>query len=88
MKKVIKKVAALKYNPKDTAPKIIAKGKGVLADHILEKGATHSIPTYEDSCLVETLLQLDIGQEIPPELYEIIAEILIFIQDLDTIKGK
>ncbi|NLL71056.1 MAG: hypothetical protein GX238_07990 [Epulopiscium sp.] len=88
MKKQIKKAAALQYTPDQTAPQIIARGKGVVAENILTKASEHEIPIYEDSNLVESLMHLDLGQDIPPELYEIVAEILIFLQDLDTLKGN
>lgn len=86
MKKTVKKAAALKYNLDQTAPQILAKGKGIIAEKILGVGIEQDIPIYEDSNLVESLLQMDLGEYIPPELYEIVAEILIFIQDLDTLK--
>ncbi|NMA83135.1 MAG: hypothetical protein GX962_04635 [Epulopiscium sp.] len=86
MKKTVKKAAALKYNLDQTAPQMLAKGKGIIAEKILGVGIEQDIPIYEDPNLVESLLQMDLGEYIPPELYEIVAEILIFIQDLDTLK--
>ena len=87
MKKTIKKAVALQYTQDQIAPQVIAKGKGVLAENILNKGTEADVPIYEDRDLVESLLKMDLGENIPPELYEIIAEILIFVQDLDTLKG-
>lgn len=63
----------------DNAPKIVAKGKGVLAEKIIELAKKNNIPLYEDADLIEILSKLDLGQEIPPELYKLIAEVLVFI---------
>ena len=63
----------------DIAPKIVAKGKGILAEKILELAKKNNIPIYEDPDLIEILSKLDLGQEIPPELYKLIAEVLVYI---------
>ncbi|HHY70269.1 MAG TPA: FhlB domain-containing protein [Thermoanaerobacterales bacterium] len=79
-----KKAAALKYNSlEDAAPKIMASGKGVLAEKILELAQKQNIAVYKDPPLVEALVQLDVGREIPPELYQAVAEILAFIYSVD-----
>lgn len=79
-----KKAAALKYNmKKDNAPKIIASGKGDIAKKILEKAKEEDIHIEENQDLAEILVQMEIGEEIPPELYEVIAEILSFIYNLE-----
>jgi flagellar biosynthesis protein len=80
-----KKAAALKYNSTvDAAPKILASGKGLLAEKILEIAQKQNIAIYKDPPLVEALVQLDVGQEIPPELYGAVAEILAFIYTVDV----
>jgi flagellar biosynthesis protein len=84
--KKIKKVAAIKYDMGDEAPTVIAKGAGIVADKILEKGEESEIPIYKDEKLVETLTKLDIGDYIPPELYTVVAEIMVFVNDLDKYK--
>lgn len=81
-----KKAVAIKYSKEDIAPKIIAKGKGVVAEKILEKG--ENIPVFEDEKLVNELEKIDIGSNIPPELYEAVAQVLIFISELDRQNGK
>ncbi len=76
--------AALGYDlEKDSAPKILAKGKGDIAEKILKKAEEKNIPIQTDKDLVKTLLALEIGQEIPVELYEVVAEILAFIYSLE-----
>ena len=78
-----KKAAALRYKPdKDAAPKIVAKGSGAIAEKILQIAREHSIPLKEDQQLVEVLSTLDLYQEIPPELYRAVAEILAFIYSM------
>lgn len=84
-----KQVAALQYSNGDNkAPKIIALGKGIIAEKIIEKSKEHSIPEYKDSKLAETLNTFQIGDEIPPELYEVVAQILVFVSNLDKNYGK
>jgi len=75
-----KKAAALKYEQGlDSAPKIVAKGRGPVADSILALARQHGIPIKEDKNLVEVLSTMNLYEEIPPELYKAIAEILAFI---------
>jgi len=81
------KTAALKYNPeKDSAPRIVASGSGNIAEKILQKARQENIPIKEDRDLVEVLSRLNIGEEIPEELYAVIAEILSFFYKLDELK--
>ena len=79
---------ALEYVPGEEAPKIIASGKGVLAEKIIERAKEADVPVYEDSQLANTLSKLEIGDMIPPELYGVVAEILVFVDECDRIRGK
>ena len=83
-----KQAIALQYNPGDEAPTIVASGKGIIADKIIEKAKESDVPLYEDAKLADTLSKLEIGDAIPPELYNVVAEILVFVDNLDKIKGK
>lgn len=83
-----KKAVALSYNADDTAPKVIASGRGYLADKIIHKAKEENVPLHKDDKLAETLSRLEIGDYIPPELYEVVAQVLIFVGDMDRIKGK
>jgi flagellar biosynthesis protein len=75
-----RKAAALKYKPdEDAAPKVIAKGSGNIADRILEVAREHKVPLKKDAQLVEVLSAIDLDQEIPPELYRAVAEVLAFV---------
>jgi flagellar biosynthesis protein len=80
----IKKAVALKYAPdQKSAPVLVAKGKGHLAEAIMKKAKDNGVPVQEDLSLVEVLSKLDLDQEIPPELYKLVAEVLSFIYRSD-----
>lgn len=84
------KAVAIQYNPEDAAPKVMAKGAGLVAERIIERGRNADIPLHKDAALTEELTRIDIGAQIPPELYEVVAQVLIFISELDrkqTIKN-
>jgi flagellar biosynthesis protein len=84
-----KKVSvALEYTPGETAPRIIASGKGYLAEKIIERAKETNVPVYEDGKLANTLSHLEIGDMIPPELYTVVAEILVFVDDCDKLRSK
>nr|MBF0221273.1 EscU/YscU/HrcU family type III secretion system export apparatus switch protein [Desulfobulbaceae bacterium] len=75
-----KKAVALRYDRgKDSAPKIVGKGQGLLAQKILDLAAEHGIPIHPDADLIEVLSLLNLNEEIPPETYVIVAEILAFV---------
>jgi len=75
-----KKAAALSYDKdRDVAPKVTAAGKGYVAERIIELAREHGIPLHEDRSLVEVLVKLDLGDTIPYELYQVVAETLAFI---------
>ncbi|MFZ5966362.1 MAG: EscU/YscU/HrcU family type III secretion system export apparatus switch protein [Bacillota bacterium] len=81
--------AAIRYNTEtDSAPVVVAKGKGEVAKKIKEVAAEANIPTYKDEKLARQLNHLALGEEIPPELYQVVAEILAFIIRLDTSEGR
>lgn len=80
---------ALEYNPNESdAPKVVATGKGLIADKIIEQAKEADIPVHQDSKLAGTLSKLEIGEMIPPELYEAVAEILVFVDAMEKIKAK
>ena len=83
-----KTAVALAYMPGDAAPKILATGKGALAETIIETAKEADGPFYKDDKLADTLSKLEIGDMIPPELYEVVAEILVFVNDMDKIRAK
>ena len=85
MKKKKAKAVALKYETeKDSAPRVVAKGRDLIAEKIIETAKAHNVPLYEDKNLVQVLEALDIDTEIPPELYRAVAEVLAFIYRLNA----
>lgn len=74
------KAVALKYEKiKDSAPKVVAKGKGEVANKIIQVARENGVYIKEDPQLAEVLSAIDIDQEIPPQLYKAVAEILVFV---------
>lgn len=86
--KKVKQAIALEYDPADNAPKVVAMGRGALAEKIIEQAKLADVPVHCDDKLADTLSKLQIGDMIPPELYEVVAEILIFVDGMDKIKAK
>ncbi len=88
-KKTIKKAVALKYDrDNDSAPKVTAKGKGPVAEKIIELAMEHGIPVQDDPDLVEVLASLEIDEEIPSEIYVAVAELLAFVYSANSDKSK
>ena len=83
-----KSAVALEYTLHDKAPKVIASGKGYLAEKIFDKANEEDIPVHRDEKLAKSLENIEIGEYIPPELYQVVAEVLVFVDAMDKIKGK
>jgi flagellar biosynthesis protein len=71
-----RKAAALRYHDGAPAPELVAKGRGHVADAILQAAADAGIPIRSDTVLVQALETLELGQHVPPELYRAVAEAL------------
>jgi flagellar biosynthesis protein len=80
----IRAVAIHYEEGKDATPQIVAQGKGNLASKIIELAKTNRIPLQEDPLLVENLLDMDLGDNIPPQLYLAIADILLMISEMEN----
>ena len=84
-----RKAVALRYEAeRDLAPKVIAKGRGHVAEHILETAQKNAVPVYQDKTLVNMLMALEIDREIPPELYKAIAEVMAYVYKMDKSHGQ
>lgn len=82
-----KRAVALKYDPNEgNAPTIVAAGKGLVADNIIKKAQENDVAIHEDATLAETLSTLELGSEIPEALYEVVAEVILFIAEIDEKK--
>lgn len=76
--------AAIEYDSKkDAAPRVTAKGRGIIAEKIIDLAAKHGVPVKKDPALVQILSRLDIDEQIPSELYKAVAEILAFVYSLN-----
>ncbi|WP_342512621.1 EscU/YscU/HrcU family type III secretion system export apparatus switch protein [Sporosarcina sp. FSL K6-1522] len=85
---VRKEAVALSYDPNTReAPRVMAKGKGKIAENILEKAKAHNVPIQEDPSLVELLGQLDLNETIPEELYQAVSEVFAYIYHVDREHG-
>lgn len=77
---------ALKYlRGHDDAPRVVAKGRGSIAERILELARRHGVPVHRDSDLAEVLVKLDLGDWVPPELYKAIAEVLAYLYRMNGV---
>ncbi len=75
-----KKAVALRYrDDEDSAPRVIAKGEGTVAQRIREVAQESGVPLYEDDALVEVLAQIELDREVPPELYKAVAEVMSWV---------
>ena len=74
-----RKAVALSYNPEYPAPFVLAKGKQELADRLLETAREHGIEIIEEASLLNTLFQMEVGDFIPEEIYEIVAQLLAYV---------
>jgi len=75
-----KKAVALQYDSQSQgAPKVIAKGKGTIAETIITKAKEYDIPLFQNKELVDSLFTLDIDKEIPAELYKAVADVFIWL---------
>jgi flagellar biosynthesis protein len=80
-----KKAAALKYERgKEGAPRVVAKGEGIVAEKIVELAKRSGVPLLEDKELAELLVKLEVGREIPVELYRAVAKVLAYVYSLSS----
>ncbi|WFR61840.1 EscU/YscU/HrcU family type III secretion system export apparatus switch protein [Paenibacillus amylolyticus] len=81
-----KKAVALKYVPGESeAPVVVAKGRGKVAEAILDKARENGVAVQEDAALVEVLSKLDLDEQIPAELYQLVAEVLTYVYRADRL---
>ncbi|HVL75524.1 MAG TPA: EscU/YscU/HrcU family type III secretion system export apparatus switch protein [Noviherbaspirillum sp.] len=78
---------ALAYQTGDLAPKVVAKGRGLIADEIIARAREHGVFVHESRELVALLMQVDLDRHIPPALYRVVAELLAWLYHIDAIKG-
>ncbi len=84
----LKNAVALTYAQTDAAPRVVAKGRGVIAEQIIARAREHGVYVHESPELVSLLMQVDLDQRIPPQLYVAVAELLAWIYRLESESGK
>lgn len=83
-----KKATALKYEQGYNVPVVTATGMGYVADKIIEKAEKSNVPIVYDKELVEVLNNVDIGEDIPYELYDTVAQVIAYVMDIDKVMGR
>ncbi|MCQ2911008.1 MAG: EscU/YscU/HrcU family type III secretion system export apparatus switch protein [Clostridia bacterium] len=78
-----KLATAITYEESEQVPKVVATGKGHIAEKIIEEGEKENITIYKDKELAHLMKNLDVGEQIPPSLYNVVAQVLVFVSDMD-----
>lgn len=78
-----RRAVALRYREGESAPHVAARGYGEVADRIVAEARRHGVYVHDAPELVALLMQLDLDEHIPPRLYQVIAELLVWIRDVD-----
>ena len=81
--KILEQAVALTYEHGEFAPRVLASGKGLIAEQIIAKAKEHDIYIHESKDLVGLLMQVDLDENIPPALYQAVAEILAWLYQLE-----
>jgi len=79
---------ALAYTAGDTAPRVVAAGNGLLAEEILRRARAAGVPIHASRELVSLLMRVDLNQHIPPLLYRAVAELLVWLHQLERVRGE
>ncbi|WP_186428764.1 EscU/YscU/HrcU family type III secretion system export apparatus switch protein [Clostridium sp. BSD9I1] len=84
-----RKAAALRYEQNYDAPIVTAAGMGHVADKILEKAKENSVPVVYDEELANLLTNVDVGESIPYEIYDVVAKVIAYVMEMDgTLDGR
>jgi len=79
---------ALAYQTGDTAPRVVAKGRGLIADAIIARAREHGVFVHESRELVALLMQVDLDRHIPPMLYRVVAELLAWLYHIEASRSQ
>jgi flagellar biosynthesis protein len=79
-----KNAVAIAYQAGDNSPRVVAKGKGLIADEIISRAKEHGIHVHESKELVSLLMKVDLDSNIPPNLYHAVAELLAWLYHIET----
>ena len=76
------------YESSDGAPRVVASGYGLVAEKIIAVAREHGVKIHEDPDLVQILAELDLGSVIPPEIYQVVAEVLAYVYRVNAAAGR
>lgn len=79
----VREAVALAYSQTDAAPRVVAKGKGLIAEKIIARAREHGVYVHESPELVALLTQVDLDEHIPPQLYMAVAELLAWLYRIE-----
>ncbi|MFA5495103.1 MAG: EscU/YscU/HrcU family type III secretion system export apparatus switch protein [Porticoccaceae bacterium] len=79
-----RQAVALAYGEGDAAPRVVAQGYGLMAERIIAEAGRHGIYVHDSPELVSLLMQVDLDEQIPPRLYQVIAELLVWIREIEA----
>ena len=82
----LQNAVALAYQKGSAAPKIVAKGRGLIAAEIIARAKEHGVFVHESKELVSLLMQVDLDGQIPPALYRAVAELLAWLYHIEAAK--
>ncbi|MBC3872296.1 EscU/YscU/HrcU family type III secretion system export apparatus switch protein [Undibacterium flavidum] len=80
----VNSAVALSYRQEDKAPKVVAKGKGLIADEIIARANEHGVFIHQSQELVNLLMKVDLDDNIPPALYRVVAELLAWLYHIEN----
>jgi flagellar biosynthesis protein len=83
----IREAVAMAYRDNDAAPRIVAKGRGLIADEIMSRAKEHGVYVHESPELLSLLMQVDLDQHIPAQLYTAVAELLAWLYRMENGQG-
>ena len=87
-KPTVQNAVAIAYQTGDSAPKVVAKGKGLIAEEIIARAKEHGIHVHQSKELVSLLMKVDLDRDIPPALYRAVAELLAWLYHIDKEKSE
>lgn len=79
---------AIAYNSGDSAPRVVAKGRGMVAEQIIERAKEHGVAIHESKELVSLLMQVELDDHIPPALYRAVAELLAWLYRVEAAQRR
>lgn len=79
---------AITYNSEDSAPRVVAKGRGMVAEQIIERAKEHGVAIHESKELVSLLMQVELDDHIPPALYRAVAELLAWLYRVEAAQQR